>query len=84
MTNENDEILKDEIMTVQEVAAMLKMKPAQIYEQVRARTRARKTYPMPHMKLNGNLRFRKSDILKWLDAQARRTTPDYKRQTTKI
>lgn len=63
----------DEILTVQGVAGLLKMKPAQIYEMCRARTRARRTYPIPMMRLNGNLRFRKSDILKWLDQQANRT-----------
>jgi predicted DNA-binding transcriptional regulator AlpA len=67
----------DEILTVQEVASMLKMKPTQIYEQLRARTRARRTHPIPFMKINGNVRFRRSDILKWLDAQAKRTVPDY-------
>jgi len=63
----------DEILTVQGVADLLKMKPAQIYEMCRARTRARRTYPHPMMRLNGNLRFRRSDILKWLEQQAKRT-----------
>jgi predicted DNA-binding transcriptional regulator AlpA len=63
----------DEILTVQGVADLLKMKPAQIYEMCRARTRARRTYPLPMMRLNGNLRFRRSDILKWLEQQAKRT-----------
>jgi predicted DNA-binding transcriptional regulator AlpA len=63
----------DEILTVQDVADLLKMKTTQIYEMCRARTRERRTYPIPMMRLNGNLRFRKSDILKWLDDQAKRT-----------
>jgi predicted DNA-binding transcriptional regulator AlpA len=74
--SQKDEIM-DEIMTVQQVAKFLQMKPAQIYEMCRARTRARRTYPLPMMKLNGNLRFRKSDIIRWLDAQAKRTVPNY-------
>jgi len=62
-----------EILTVKELADWLKMKPTQIYEMCRARTRARRTYPLPFVKLNGNLRFRRSDIVKWLEAQANRT-----------
>jgi hypothetical protein len=47
-----------EIMIVQELADFLKMKPSQVYEMWRARTRARSTYPLPFVKLSGNFRFR--------------------------
>jgi predicted DNA-binding transcriptional regulator AlpA len=63
----------DEILTVQGVADLLKMTKSQIYEMCRSRTRARRTHPIPMMRLNGNLRFRRSDILRWLDQQAKRT-----------
>lgn len=68
---------RDEIMTVKDVAAFLKMSAGQIYEQTREKTRSRRTYPIPFMKINGNLRFRRSHILIWLDAQAKRTQPVY-------
>jgi predicted DNA-binding transcriptional regulator AlpA len=62
----------DEILTVQGVADLLKMTKSQVYEMCRARTRARRTYPIPMMRLNGNLRFRRSDILEWLEKQTKR------------
>ena len=68
---------RDEIMTVKDVAAFLKMSTGQIYEQTREKTRARRTYPIPFMQINGNLRFRRSHLNIWLDAQAKRTTPVY-------
>ena len=66
-----------EILTVKQVAEMLKMSSGQVYEMTRKRTRSRRTYPIPFLKLNGNLRFRRSDIVIWLEAQAKRIAPVY-------
>ena len=59
-----------EILTVEEVAAMLKMSKRQIYEQTRKRGQVRQEHPIPILRINGNLRFRKADIEAWLDQLA--------------
>ena len=58
-----------EILTVAEVAALLKVSKSQIYEMTRARTRTgtMREHPLPTLKINGNLRFRKSDIEDWIE-----------------
>ena len=58
-----------EILTVAELAAMLKMSKGQIYEMTRARTRsgAMREDSIPVVKINGNVRFRKSDIEAWIE-----------------
>ena len=58
-----------EILTVAEVASLLKMSTGQVYEMTRARTRsgAMRDNPIPVVKINGNVRFRKSDIEDWVE-----------------
>ena len=57
-----------EILTVDELAAWLKMSKGQIYEMTKERTRtgAMRDNPIPVLKINGNVRFRKSSIDEWL------------------
>lgn len=57
-----------EILTIDELAALLKMSKRQIYTMCEKRTRncAMKDHPLPVLKINGNLRFRKSDVEVWL------------------
>lgn len=66
--------LSMEILTVAEVAAMLKMSKGQIYEMTRARTRsgAMRDNPLPVLRINGNVRFRKRDIEAWISKLAKR------------
>ena len=52
----------DELLTVQEAAALLKVAPSWIYE----RTRLRK---MPMRKLGGHVRIHKAELLRWIDTQ---------------
>jgi len=61
-----------EILTVDELAAMLKMSTGQVYEMTRDRTRsgAMRDNPLPVLKINGNVRFRKSDVEAWLEKLA--------------
>ena len=61
-----------EILTVTELSAMLKMSKTQIYEMTKTRTRsgAMREHPIPVLKINGNVRFRKSDIEAWLEKLA--------------
>jgi predicted DNA-binding transcriptional regulator AlpA len=59
--------LQNEILTIDDLAALLKMNRRQIYEMTSNRGRARHSLPVPLLRINGNLRFRRSDIAKWLD-----------------
>lgn len=63
-----------EILTVQEVAALLKMSKRQVYTMCETRTRegSMKNHPLPVLKINGNLRFRKTDVDSWLARLAER------------
>jgi hypothetical protein len=57
-----------EILTITELAALLKMSKRQIYTMCETRTRngSMKDRPLPVLKINGNLRFRKVDVDSWL------------------
>ena len=57
-----------EILTVKDLAQMLKMTPRQVYNMTSSETRngPMKRNPLPFTKLNGNLRFIKSDVENWL------------------
>ena len=52
----------DELLTVQEAAALLKVAPSWIYD----RTRLRK---MTMRKLGGHVRIPKAELLRWIDTQ---------------
>ena len=54
----------ESLLTVHEVAKILKVPVSWVYE----RTRRRGTERLPHMKIGKYLRFRKEDVLGWLDA----------------
>jgi len=56
-----------EILTVDEVAALLKMSKKQIYTMCETRTRngSMKNNPLPVVKINSNLRFDKSAVVAW-------------------
>jgi excisionase family DNA binding protein len=58
-----------EILTVAEVAALLKLSKSQIYEMTNKRTRTGsiRENPIPCLKIGGSVRFRKSDIEAWLE-----------------
>ena len=62
-----------EILTVAELAALLKMSKGQVYEMTKARTRtgAMKDHPLPVLQINGNVRFVRSDVEAWLEKLAR-------------
>jgi excisionase family DNA binding protein len=58
-----------EILTVDELASLLKMSKKQIYTMTEKRTRTgvMRAHPLPVLKTNGNLRFRKSDVEDWIE-----------------
>ena len=60
-----------EILTIDELATLLKMSRRSVYEMTNARGRERMSVPLPVLRINGSVRFRKQDIEKWLDEIAR-------------
>jgi hypothetical protein len=56
----------NEILTVSEVAELLKCKPSSIYNLTRLRGRGRYDNPIPVIRLPMGLRFRRSSVLAWL------------------
>jgi predicted DNA-binding transcriptional regulator AlpA len=55
--------LNEELMMVGDVAQFLQVKNSWIYGRTRRRGKAR----LPHIKLGKYLRFRKAEILRWLE-----------------
>lgn len=60
-----------DILTVDELALYLKMSKRQIYEMCAERTRNgnMRHNPLPKLKLNGNIRFLKTDVEAWLQRE---------------
>jgi predicted DNA-binding transcriptional regulator AlpA len=62
-----DASTQSEIITVAEVAAILKCRPSSVYNLTRKRGLARYAHPLPVIRLPLGLRFKRSSILQWLD-----------------
>ncbi len=78
MTDEN------EILTLAEVAAILKCAQSQVYELTRARAKARMSRPLPAFRIHSKMvRIRKSDLMRWLQEMASSQTV-YTNQTVGI
>lgn len=60
---------ENDILTVAEVAELLKCKKSSIYNLTRNRGRARYDNPIPVLRLPMGLRFRRSSVLAWLKSQ---------------
>ena len=58
-----------EILTPQQLAARLRVKPSWVYEQTRSRSGTRNPDPLPHTKMGLYLRFDWRDVLAWLERQ---------------
>ena len=63
-------VTQTEILTVSDVAKLLKFSKGQVYDLTRSRAKVRQTRPIPVLRINGNLRFRRSDIEQWLNGLA--------------
>src|SRR5271165_7118698 len=70
--------VEHEILTVAEVAEILKCKPSSIYNMTRSRGQ-RYDHPNPVLRLPSGLRFRKSSVHAWLKAQETSTAPPSRR-----
>jgi len=58
----------DEVLTLREVARILKASTKQVYELTRSRGQARSTIPLPVFTIHSKMkRVRKSDLRKWLN-----------------
>lgn len=57
----------DDILTLDELAAMLKAEPKQIYELTRKRYGRRGGVPLPKFLVGHELRFRRSDVERWIE-----------------
>jgi excisionase family DNA binding protein len=55
-----------EILTLDEVAELLKLKRGTVYELTRERSQKRQAHPLPHLRIAGKLRFNKAGVLEWL------------------
>jgi predicted DNA-binding transcriptional regulator AlpA len=63
-----------EIMTVEEVAAWLKISKWQVYELAKARTRSGdiRSNPIPALRIGSSVRFCKTDVEAWIEKLARK------------
>jgi hypothetical protein len=59
----------DELLTVSDLAVILKCKESSIYNLTRRRGRARYDNPVPVLRLPMGLRFKRSSVLAWLESQ---------------
>ena|ERR1022692_4577239 len=70
---QNAPLESEQIWTVAEVAAYLKMSPRQVLELTRRRSQERCEHPLPYFKIHSKcLRFRKGDVQRWLETLARK------------
>lgn len=58
-----------EILTVDEVAALLRMSRSQVYKLTKERTRSGELhdYPLPVLRIGTSVRFRKADVEDWIE-----------------
>jgi len=56
-----------EILTVNDLAKALQLSRSQVYDLTRTRGQVRNEVPLPVLRINSNLRFRKLDIATWLE-----------------
>jgi hypothetical protein len=70
-----DGVTHDEVLTMEEAAAILKMKPRQVYELTRRRSQERMEVPFPAFSIHCKAkRIRKSDLMNWIERLASRRT----------
>ena len=66
--------VENDILTVADVAEILKCKPSSVYNLTRRRGQARYDNPIPVLRLPMGLRFRRSSVLAWLKSQESTST----------
>ena len=58
---------EDEILTLDELAALLKVDSAKVYEITRKRFSRRRGFPLPKFRVGRELRFRRRDVEQWIE-----------------
>jgi hypothetical protein len=66
---------QDELLTVSDLAAILKCKESSVYNLTRSRGAARYDNPVPVLRLPCGLRFKRSSVMAWLDSLETRGQP---------
>jgi excisionase family DNA binding protein len=60
----------EKLLTVEEAAALLSVRPRSVYEMTSRRGRERREHPLPVIRLNAKcLRFRRQDLEAWVAEQ---------------
>ena len=57
----------EEILTIAELAKMLKVDSAKVYEITRKRFSRRRGFPLPKFRVGRELRFRRKDVDEWIE-----------------
>jgi excisionase family DNA binding protein len=63
-----------EILTVGEVAAMLRLSKSQVYDLIKPRTRSgdKREHPLPVLRIGAAVRFIRKDVEEWVEKMARK------------
>ncbi len=59
--------LNDEILTMDELAVLLKVEPKKVYEMTRKRFKRRRGFVLPKFRVGRELRFRRKDVEMWIE-----------------
>jgi excisionase family DNA binding protein len=57
----------EDILTIAELAKILKVEPAKVYEMTRKRFGRRKGFVLPKFRVGRELRFRRQDVEEWIE-----------------
>jgi len=60
-----------ELLTLEEVGQILKLKPTAVYELTRERSQKNQPHPIPFLKIAGKVRFSREAINEWLARMCR-------------
>jgi excisionase family DNA binding protein len=55
-----------ELLTIEDVGQILKLKPTSVYELTRERSQKKQPHPIPFLKVAGKVRFSREAINQWL------------------
>lgn len=59
--------MEQTILTVDEVAALLRISARSVYELTSKRGRTRTKHPLPVLRINSTIRFVRQDVQAWID-----------------
>ena len=56
------------LLSLSEAAELLGLKPTNLYELTRSRSRVRQVHPIPHLRLGKRIAFRRESLEQWVAA----------------